>query len=137
MNIASDAATEIAKRSRFTPRIANHFLKRCRDFAQVHGQKELDLNSVEQALSMMEIDSVGLNPHDRRMLEILIEKFGGGPVGVQTLAAASSEEEATIEEVYEPYLLQLGFIDRTPRGRVATPRAYEHLGKKPKQEGLL
>ena len=103
----------------------------------MHGQKELDLNSVEQALSMMEIDSVGLNPHDRRMLEILIEKFGGGPVGVQTLAAASSEEEATIEEVYEPYLLQLGFIDRTPRGRVATPRAYEHLGKKPKQEGLL
>ncbi|MDP3902149.1 MAG: Holliday junction branch migration DNA helicase RuvB [bacterium] len=137
MNIASDAATEIAKRSRFTPRIANHFLKRCRDFAQVHGQKELDLSSVEQALSMMEIDNVGLNPHDRRMLEILIEKFGGGPVGVQTLAAASSEEEATIEEVYEPYLLQLGFIDRTPRGRVATPRAYEHLGKKPKQEGLL
>lgn len=137
MEITADAATEIAKRSRFTPRIANHFLKRCRDFAQVHGHKELGTSSVEQALDMMEIDDMGLNPHDRRMLEILIDKFNGGPVGLQTLAAATSEEEATIEEVYEPYLLQLGFIDRTPRGRVATPRAYQHLKRKPKQEGLL
>jgi len=129
--IAEEAAEEIAKRSRSTPRTANHLLKRCRDYAQVHGAGKIDIESAAKALELLEIDEFGLTAGDRRILEILIEKFGGGPVGLQTLAAAASEEEATIGEVCEPYLLQLGFIERTPRGRVATPRAYEHLGKNP------
>ena len=136
MSIDDDAAMEIAKRSRFTPRIANHLLKRCRDYAQVNNRKTIDLNMAKQALELMEIDEAGLNSHDRKILEILIEKFSGGPVGLQTIAAAISEENATIEEVSEPYLLQLGFIERTPRGRVATPRAYAHLGKTPPNPNL-
>ncbi|NOY35541.1 MAG: Holliday junction branch migration DNA helicase RuvB [bacterium] len=127
--LAEEAAAEIAKRSRSTPRTANHLLKRCRDYAQVHGDGIIGIDSAAKALELLEIDESGLTANDRRILEILIEKFGGGPVGLQTLAAAASEEEATIGEVCEPYLLQLGFIERTPRGRVATPRAYEHLGK--------
>ena len=114
MEISGDSAEEIAKRSRYTPRIANHFLKRCRDYAQVHGGSGIDLNFAKKALNLMEIDELGLNNHDRRILNILIEKFKGGPVGLQTLAAATSEDEATIEDVYEPFLLQLGFIERTP-----------------------
>ena len=137
MSIDEDAAMEIAKRSRFTPRIANHLLKRCRDYAQVNNRKTIDLDMAKQALELMEIDEAGLNSHDRKILEILIEKFNGGPVGLQTIAAAISEENATIEEVSEPYLLQLGFIERTPRGRVATPRAYAHLGKTPPQNHLM
>ena len=138
VEIGEEAAKEIAKRSRFTPRIANHLLKRCRDYAQVHKREKIDAEAAQKALDLLEIDHVGLNAHDRRILEILIDKFSGGPVGLQTLAAASSEEMETIEEVCEPYLIQLGFLERTPRGRVATPRAYEHLGKKiPAQNKLL
>ena len=121
------ALKEIAKRSRFTPRTANYFLKRCRDFAQVH-KKDLNQKTVREALNMLAIDDIGLNPSDRKFLEILIDKFNGGPVGLKTIAAAMSEEEATVEEVVEPYLIQLGLLERSPRGRVATPKAYEHMG---------
>lgn len=126
VEIEAGAIEEIAKRSRFTPRTANYLLKRCRDFAQVKKGK-LDAGVVKQALDLLGVDHVGLLPSDRAVLTVLIEKFAGGPVGLNTLAAALSEEEATIEEVHEPYLLQLGFIDRTPRGRVATEKAYAHL----------
>ena len=122
-----DALNEIAKRSRFTPRTANYFLKRCRDFAQVH-KKKLDKETVKGALAMLSVDEIGLNASDRKFLEILIEKFSGGPVGLKNMAAVLSEEEATIEEVIEPYLIQLGLLERTARGRVATNKAYEHLG---------
>ena len=122
-----DALKEIAKRSRFTPRTANYFLKRVRDFAQVH-KKSLDKKTVKEALDMLAIDEIGLNSSDRKFLEILIEKFDGGPVGLKTIGAAMSEEEATVEEVIEPYLIQLGLLERTARGRVATKKAYEHLG---------
>lgn len=121
------ALDEIAKRSRFTPRTANYFLKRSRDYAQVH-KKELDQKSTREALNMLGIDDIGLNSSDRKFLEILIEKFNGGPVGLKTIAAAMSEEEATVEEVVEPYLIQLGLLERTARGRVATAKAYMHLG---------
>lgn len=131
--IEIDGLKEISKRSRFTPRTANYFLKRVRDFAQVH-KKNLDQETVKRALDMLAIDEIGLNSSDRRFLEVLIEKFNGGPVGVKTIAAALSEEEATIEEVIEPYLIQLGLLERTARGRVATPRAYEHLGFEIKEE---
>lgn len=135
-----EALKEIAKRSRFTPRTANYFLKRARDFAQVH-KKDLDKKTVREALNMLAIDEIGLNSSDRKFLEILIEKFKGGPVGLKTMAAAMSEEEATVEEVIEPYLIQLGLLERTSRGRVATQKAYGHLGfeydKKEKQKNLL
>ena len=128
-----DALLEIAKRSRFTPRTANYFLKRVRDFAQVSDKQEKsnkNINSdlVKGALQMLAIDEIGLNSSDRKYLEILIEKFNGGPVGLKTMSAALSEEEATIEEVIEPYLIQLGLLERTARGRMATKKAYEHLG---------
>ena len=125
--LEKEALEEIAKRSRFTPRTANYFLKRVRDFAQVN-KKSLDQKTVKDALHMLAIDEIGLNASDRKFLEILIEKFGGGPVGLKTIAAALSEEEATVEEVIEPYLIQLGLLERTARGRVATKKAYEHLG---------
>ena len=131
--LEKEALEEIAKRSRFTPRTANYFLKRARDFAQVHGKNgknTLDKKIVRDALNMLAIDDIGLNSSDRKFLEILIEKFKGGPVGLKTMAAALSEEEATIEEVIEPYLIQLGLLERTARGRVATNKAYEHLGFK-------
>ncbi|MFA6253779.1 MAG: Holliday junction branch migration DNA helicase RuvB [Candidatus Paceibacterota bacterium] len=130
---------EIAKRSRFTPRIANHLLKRCRDYAQV-AKKEISRQTIKGALEMLGIDELGLNDQDRQILDLIISKFNGGPVGVGTIAAALSEEEATIEDVHEPYLIQLGFLERTPRGRVVTPRAYEHLGfdvPQNKQEKLI
>ncbi len=132
------ALKEIAKRSRFTPRTANYFLKRVRDFAQVN-KKDLDEKTVKDALNMLAIDEIGLNTSDRKFLEILIEKFGGGPVGLKTIAAAMSEEEATVEEVIEPYLIQLGLLERTSRGRVATKKAHEHLGfdSEQKQEKLI
>jgi len=126
-----EALEEIAKRSRFTPRTANYFLKRARDFAQVSkkGEKNnLDKKIVRDALNMLAIDDIGLNSSDRKFLEVLIEKFNGGPVGLKTISAAISEEEATVEEVIEPYLIQLGLLERTARGRVATNKAYEHLG---------
>jgi Holliday junction DNA helicase RuvB len=127
INLDDEALKEIAKRSRFTPRTANYFLKRCRDFAQVH-KKTLDKGTVKDALNMLSVDDIGLNASDRKFLEILIEKFKGGPVGLKTMAAALSEEEATLEEVVEPYLIQLGLLERTARGRVATSKSYEHLG---------
>jgi len=125
--LEKEGLDEIAKRSRFTPRTANYFLKRCRDYAQVH-KKTLDRETVKGALNMLSIDEIGLNSSDRKFLEILIEKFKGGPVGLKTMAAAMSEEEATLEEVVEPYLIQLGLLERTARGRVATEKAYNHLG---------
>jgi len=125
--IDESGATEIASRARSTPRIANHYLKRCRDFAQV---KHVPLNrtSVREALSMLEIDEMGLSSADRKVLDSIISKFNGGPVGLGTIAAATSEEESTIEDVHEPYLIQIGFLERTPRGRTATDKAYSHLG---------
>jgi Holliday junction DNA helicase RuvB len=142
-----EALKEIAKRSRFTPRTANYFLKRARDFAQVHpegfrksgtdgaGKKIISKEMTKSALAMLAIDDIGLNSSDRKFLEILIEKFNGGPVGLKTIGAAMSEEEATVEEVIEPYLIQLGLLERTSRGRVATKKAYEHLGFDYKKEG--
>ncbi|KKS99954.1 MAG: Holliday junction ATP-dependent DNA helicase RuvB [Candidatus Nomurabacteria bacterium GW2011_GWF2_43_8] len=127
IELEKEALEEIAKRSRFTPRTANYFLKRCRDFAQV-SKKKLDKKTVQEALNMLAVDEIGLNSSDRKFLEILIEKFGGGPVGLKTIGAAMSEEEATVEEVIEPYLIQLGLLERSPRGRIATRKAYEHLG---------
>jgi len=121
------ALIEIAKRSRHTPRTANYFLKRCRDYAQVN-KEDLSIESVKKALAMLGVDEMGMMATDRALLETLIEKFNGGPVGLKTIAAAISEEEATVAEVTEPYLLQLGFLERTPRGRIATKKAYEYLG---------
>lgn len=129
VEIHPDAVNEIAVRSRFTPRTANYHLKRCRDYAQIN-KSALTRDIVEKALSMLGVDIIGLTGADRDILKVLIGKFGGGPVGLNTLAAALSEEQATIEEVYEPYLIQLGLLERTPRGRIATDKAYAHLGEK-------
>lgn len=128
IELSNDGSAEIAHRSRGTPRIANRLLRRIRDFAEIEAQGKIDLDVARNALDRLEVDSVGLDSSDRRMLLTIIEKFEGGPVGVETLAAAISEEVTTIEDVYEPYLLQLGFINRTPRGRVITASAYRHLG---------
>jgi Holliday junction DNA helicase RuvB len=128
VNIEEGAIREIAKRSRFTPRAANHFLKRCRDYAQVH-KKSLSAEIAREALKMQGIDEIGLGQSDLQILEVIIDKYGGGPVGLNTIGATLSEDPGTIEEFNEPYLIQLGMIDRTPRGRIATARAYEHLGK--------
>lgn len=127
VDIDQKASEEIAKRGRFTPRTANHLLKRARDYAQVH-KKPLDVETVTEALNLLGVDSLGLTASDRDLLTSLIKKFNGGPAGLSTLSASLSEEMATIEEFNEPYLLQMGLIERTPRGRVATPKAYEHLG---------
>lgn len=128
INIKEGAVERLAKSARFTPRVANRLLKRARDFAQVKGEADITDEVTRQALELLEIDHSGLEPTDRRLLDTIIKKFSGGPVGLSALAAASAEEEDTIEEVYEPYLMQLGFIERTPRGRVATENAYRHLG---------
>ncbi len=125
--IDSGAVEEIAKRARYTPRTANYFLKRARDYAQVH-KENLTKENVQKALELLGVDVLGLFESDRLVLKTIIEKFNGGPVGLGTLAAATSEEEATIEEVIEPYLIQLGLLERTPRGRTATEKAYTHLG---------
>ena len=127
-DISRDAAEEIAGRSRGTPRVANRLLKRVRDYAQVRADGRITLEVARAALDMLEIDQLGLDGTDVKIMRSIIEKFGGGPVGLETVAAATSEESDTIEDVYEPFLLQLGFIMRTPRGRVATPQAYQHLG---------
>lgn len=129
IDIDEDAKIEIAKRSRGTPRIANRLLKRVRDFAQVIGEGKITFALADKALGLMEVDKLGLDGVDRRILETIIDKFGGGPVGLETLAAATGEEATTIEDVYEPYLIQLGYISRTPRGRIVLAPAYEHLGK--------
>ncbi len=126
-------AEEIAARSRGTPRVANRLLKRVRDFAQVRADGVITRQIAQQALALLEVDELGLDNADRRLLLAIIHKFAGGPVGLDTLAAATSDESDTIEDVYEPYLLQLGFIQRTPRGRVATALAYQHLGLPPRQ----
>ncbi len=128
--IADDGARTLAKRSRGTPRIANRLLKRVRDVAQVRGAKTVTDDIANSALDLLEIDQLGLDEVDRRILMTVIEKFQGGPVGIDTLAAATSEESDTIMDVYEPYLIQLGFLQRTPRGRMATRLAYQHLGIK-------
>jgi Holliday junction DNA helicase RuvB len=126
--IRPDAAARIADRARRTPRVANRLLKRVRDYADVHGDGTITVDIVDRALAMLEIDAVGLDSVDRRILETVISKFGGGPVGLNALAAATSEEMETIESIYEPYLIQLGLLHRTPRGRMATEAAYAHLG---------
>jgi Holliday junction DNA helicase RuvB len=126
--IAADAASEIARRSRGTPRIANRLLRRVRDFAQVRADGTITLDVAHAALKLLEVDAYGFDEVDRKLLRTIIEKFGGGPVGVNSIAAAISEERDAIEDMYEPYLIQIGFLDRTPRGRVATPRAYEYFG---------
>jgi Holliday junction DNA helicase RuvB len=126
IDIHPDAIRAIADRSRFTPRTANYFLKRCRDYAQIE-KSALTKEIVEKALKMLGVDELGLNGADRDILKTMIDKFGGGPVGLNTIAAALSEEQATIEEVYEPYLIQLGLLERTPRGRSVTSKAYGHL----------
>ena len=136
-----DGILEMARRSRGTPRIANRLLRRVRDYAQIRGDGIITATIATQALDMLEIDPLGLDKIDRTMLTTMIEKFGGGPVGLDTLAATTGEDATTIEDVYEPYLMQLGFMMRTPRGRVLTPSAYEHMNVKcttaPKQEQLI
>lgn len=136
IEIEKSAIEEIARRARRTPRTANYLLKRCRDVAQLE-RSGLTKSVAEKALAMIGVDEIGLTPSDRRILEVLIEKFKGGPIGLKTLAAAAMEEEETIEGVYEPYLMQEGLLERTQRGRVATPHAYKHLQKTPPQEFLV
>jgi Holliday junction DNA helicase RuvB len=126
--IDNDAALGIARRSRGTPRVANRLLRRVRDFAQVRADGTITGSVADAALKLLEVDDRGFDEIDRRLLRTIIDKFSGGPVGVGTLAAAMSEEKDAIEEIYEPFLIQIGFLDRTPRGRVATPRAYEYFG---------
>ena len=134
----TDAIRTTAASSRFTPRVANRLLKRVRDYAEVHGDGRLTGDMAKHALRLLEIDELGLEPTDRRILETIVAKFQGGPVGLAALAAATAEEEDTIEEVYEPYLLQLGFLERTHRGRMATRLAWQHLGiAMPDQPRLL
>ncbi|MCI8388585.1 MAG: Holliday junction branch migration DNA helicase RuvB [Clostridiales bacterium] len=127
IDIDNDGALELASRSRGTPRIANRLLKRVRDFAQVRGDGKIDQKTASAALNMLEIDELGLDNIDRKMLETIINYYGGGPVGLETLAATVGEESITLEDVYEPYLMQIGYLSRTPRGRCATRLAYEHL----------
>ncbi len=129
LNIKSDqdSSTEIATRARRTPRIANRILKRVRDYCEVRGSGVIDLRNCKKALDMLEVDDLGLDAVDRKILRTIIKRFKGGPVGLNTIAASTGEEVSTIEDVYEPFLIQLGFLDRTPRGRVATRKAYEHL----------
>lgn len=139
--IEKNALSELAKRSRFTPRIANRLLKRVRDFSQVHGHDTITLKASEDALKLLEIDSLGLDKNDRRILEVLIHKFSGRPVGLNTLAAATGEEEDTITDIHEPFLIRLGLLDKTPKGRQATENAYKQMGLKspmsPAQQTIL
>jgi Holliday junction DNA helicase RuvB len=138
--IDEDGALEIAKRSRGTPRVANRLLRRVRDFAEVKAKGEINLEVAHNALVMLDVDELGLDDMDKKIMEVIIHKFKGGPVGINTLAVAVGEEGETIEEIYEPFLIQEGLLNRTPRGRTATELAYKHLGiTKPKgaQENLL
>ena len=134
VRIKPEAATEIAKRARLTPRIANRLLKRVRDYAEVHGDGFITPDIAAQALKLLEVDDAGLDPADRQLLLAIIENYKGGPVGVETLAAMTGDERATIEDMYEPFLMQIGFLERTTRGRKVTPKAYAHLGKTPHPE---
>jgi Holliday junction DNA helicase RuvB len=131
VEIEPEGAVEIARRSRGTPRVANRLLKRARDYAQVRAEGTITREVAAEALTRLDVDELGLDDGDRRILNAIIDKFDGGPVGIETVAASTSEEVDAVMDVYEPYLLQLGFIARTPRGRVVTRLAYEHLGKKP------
>ena len=133
LNVRADDAgiLEIARRSRGTPRIANRMLRRVRDFAQIRAGGVITLEVARQGMDLLDVDELGLEKLDRAMLETMIDKFAGGPVGLETLSAMTGEDASTIEDVYEPYLMQLGFLTRTPRGRVVMPAAYEHLGRKP------
>jgi holliday junction DNA helicase RuvB len=136
--ITPEAAQEIAGRSRGTPRIANRLLRRLRDFAEVAGKKAIDLETAREALARLEVDEHGFDELDRRILQTIIEKFGGGPVGVGSIAASLGEDRGTLEDLYEPYLIQAGFLQRTPRGRVASAAAYRHLGiTAPPRDGSL
>jgi Holliday junction DNA helicase RuvB len=138
VGIDDEAALEIAGRCRGTPRVANRLLRRVRDYAQVRGTGHIDLGTAKAALAMLEVDEHGFDEVDRRLLLTIIEKYQGGPVGVNTLAAALAEEPDAIEEIYEPFLIQIGFLDRTPRGRVATQLAYRHFGvEPPKKQNTL
>jgi len=128
-----EGINEIGRRSRGTPRIANRLLRRVRDYAQVRADGVITKEVAERALDLFEVDTLGMDAMDRRLLLTIIEKFGGGPVGIETLSSAISEERGTIEDIYEPFLMQRGFLDRTPRGRVVTIRAYQHLGRIPKE----
>jgi Holliday junction DNA helicase RuvB len=134
VRILPEGAEEIARRSRGTPRIANRLLKRVRDFAQVKGDGVISREVADQALQLIQVDPLGLDQVDHRLLLTIIEKFQGGPVGLDTIAATIGEEPDTIEDVYEPYLLQIGFLQRTPRGRIVTPRGYIHLGMTPPEK---
>ena len=137
LNVKIDkaAAAELAKRSRLTPRIANRLLKRVRDYADVNGDGIIDSALSFRALDLLDIDELGLDASDRMLLIAIIENYDGGPVGVETLAALTAEERGTIEDFYEPYLMQIGLLERTPRGRKVTPKTYKHLGKKPASDG--
>jgi len=137
IGLDEEAALEIAMRSRSTPRIANRLLKRVRDFAQVKGDSHIRLDSCRLAMEMLNVDKKGLDEIDRRVLEIIVKKFNGGPVGLGTIAAAANEEVATIEEIYEPFLIQQGFLARTARGRMVTKLGYEHLGEEYPEENKL
>ena len=132
--IESEAIREVAHRARYTPRVANRILRRVRDFAEVKSDGKITVPLAQAALNLLEVDKLGLDRNDRRFLLALIEKFRGGPVGINSLAAATNEEEDTIEDIYEPYLMRLGLLTRTPKGRTATAQAYEHLGLKAPQE---
>jgi Holliday junction DNA helicase RuvB len=131
VKIDKPAAGELARRARLTPRIANRLLKRVRDYADVNGDGIIDQPLSHKALKMLDIDELGLDTSDRRLLSAIIDNYNGGPVGVETLAALTAEERSTIEDFYEPYLLQIGLLERTPRGRKVTHKTYRHLGKKP------
>jgi Holliday junction DNA helicase RuvB len=139
VKIHKEAAQELAKRSRLTPRIANRLLKRVRDFADVNGDGIIDTTISKQALVLLDVDDLGLDPADRMLLTTIIDNHKGGPVGVETIAALTAEERSTIEDFIEPYLMQIGLLERTPRGRKVTPRAYKHLKRtpEPSQESLL
>ena len=138
ISIAPEAAREIGARSRGTPRIANRLLRRLRDFADVAGKREIDLPTAREALARLEVDEHGFDELDRRILTTIIEKFGGGPVGINSIAASLGEDKGTLEDLYEPYLIQAGFLQRTPRGRIASAQAYRHLGiLPPRREGSL
>ena len=135
IKINKDAASELAHRARLTPRIANRLLRRVRDYADVNGDGIIDTDINREALLLLEIDDLGLEPTDRMLLEAIIDNYNGGPVGVETLAAMTAEERPTIEDFYEPYLMQIGLLERTPRGRKVTPKAYKHLKKDKKDNG--
>ncbi len=137
IGLEKEAAEKIASRSRRTPRVANRLLKRVRDFCEVKGNGNIENEICDHAFSMLEVDPLGLDFIDRKILEIIIDKFNGGPVGLSTIAATTGEDTSTIEDVYEPFLMQLGFIDRSPRGRVATDLAYKHLGRKRKGQDKI